>query len=179
MNKQLAQLIVAIKESKIATEEEKTLDMNQLLCVIQSYCNYSNNVVSEDYELRVALFHAQDAEAVRYARERIDSKRKSSHDAAIMYTRSIDRMCDFYGVEPFYGKELSENTNDRMALAEFIGEFMRDEFDKGIHNLQKEYSDELAFKNIVSGSEITRKEQELSELDKSDLADLGFDRDNR
>lgn len=165
MNAKLNSLLNTIKE-KQHDPELMNEDLDSVLDLIKSYCEYSNSVVMESYRLKLAEFRANDPEQLRDARESIDRERRALHNKACSATLIVNKTCDMYEVERFYAGtiELDGNSDftseSRYCLADFIGGFVYDEFNKGINALEIDVSDDNVQKNVVSQSEIDRKAKE-------------------
>lgn len=171
MNRRLKNLIDAILSSDEPADYKED-DINAIVGtsgVVQAYCDYSNSVVMEDYRMSMVMARANDPQDIRDGRERIDHERRMHHNIAVRQTEFINKLCDAYRVEKFFDQEVDfssdekgEYSNDtRHAIAEFIGKFVSEEFEKGINEYEKTFSQAGSdSRNYISEKEVREDAEE-------------------
>lgn len=83
-----------------------------------SFVDYQNHVINMGI-IQPTLYARYEGQELRDKVMDLDQRRKSKHDAAIANMSMLNRICDNYGVE----RIAPVDTNDRYAVAEFIGDF--------------------------------------------------------
>ena len=92
-----------------------------------NFISYANTVITQ--QVMTPIWKARyDGEEFRSKISDIDRTRRMEHDAAIGGVNILNRMCEKLGLEPF----ADIDTNDRYAVADFIGTYVNEVYNKGI-----------------------------------------------
>lgn len=109
-------------------------DKEEALDFVEEYLNklikYINIVVKEQ-EMKQIWKLRYDGEQLRDHLQDIDKERSIIHDAAINSLNILNRLSENLGLEPF----ADVDTKDRHAVAELLGEYTHELFQRGIGNI--------------------------------------------
>lgn len=94
---------------------------------LESFPNYANIVIKEQVMLPIWQFRLEGQE-YRDKISGIDKDRKMAHDSAISNLSLLNNISDKLGLEPF----AEVDTKDRYAVADFIGQYVNELYNKGI-----------------------------------------------
>lgn len=99
---------------------------------LSSFVKYSNIVIKE--QIMTPIWRDRlEGQDYRDAITNIDRQRRITHDSCIGSVNQLNRMSAALGLEPF----ADIDTSDRYQVAEFIGQFVNEVYNKGIGNEQK------------------------------------------
>lgn len=95
---------------------------------LQAFPDYANIVIRE--QVMIPIWRARfEGQEFRDHVQDMDRQRRSAHDSAIMSVNIMNRMCQNHGLEPF----ADINTQDRHAVAEFVGQYVNELYNNGIN----------------------------------------------
>lgn len=93
----------------------------------RAFPDYVNIVVQEQTMMPIWRARLEPEEFREHVTE-IDRRRKNTHDVAIDSVNMMNRFSKALGLEPF----AEVNTNDRHAVAEFVGQYVNQVYNHGI-----------------------------------------------
>lgn len=96
---------------------------------LEKFPQYTNIVIREQIMMPIWRFR-YDGEELRDKIQDIDQKRKIAHDSAIASVNILNRLSKNLGLEPF----ADIDTNDRHEVANFVGQYVNEVYNKGIGN---------------------------------------------
>lgn len=121
-------LIKALSEKNFPPKGNKEITMRMLEKATASFPEYHNTVVAQQALMPIWRVTKEAAE-YRACVQDFDRSRKLAHDCAINGVNILNRMCKLADLEPFS----TVDTEDRHAVAEFIGEYCASVYNEGIN----------------------------------------------
>lgn len=119
-----------------------------------------------------------DAEKMRDQITRLDSERRSAHDRAIDSCAILNRMCDMYKVKhicPEVEKDFSGKVLNREEIADFVGQFVYNVYQRGIDgpSLEEIRQGKTSFDTAFSIAEADHRDPNEAYKTDDNLIDIG------
>lgn len=108
-------------------DEEEAL--NSIESRLEAFPKYANIVIREQMMMPIWK-NRYEGQEYRDKIESIDASRRFAHEHAITSVNVLNRLSKSLGLEPF----ADIDTSDRHAVAEVVGEFVNEVYNKGIGN---------------------------------------------
>ena len=173
ITKKLQNLFIIMKQNdyQIMFKGDDDRAVNYIGKTLKGMVDYQNAVIQETAMMPIyTVRYADDPESLRDIRMQMDRTRRINHDAAISDLKKLNRICENYGVEPI----ANVDTEDRYAVADFIGQFCAEVYEQGqdhdsiktadqLYEHRKGRDDVYDSNNVIS--RLDQRIQELNALD--------------
>lgn len=122
------QIIKKLAETNYAAVEgNKKVAFDFISGSLSSFPDYAQTVIGQETQMRM-LNVMYSGEEFRDRTQTLDQTRRNAHNNAIGSINALNRFCKNLGLEPF----ADINTNDRHAVAEFVGDYVNEVYREGI-----------------------------------------------
>ena len=116
--------------NEIDRQNQDSLSMRSMLfgavkSSMDSFVEYVNCVYNMETSIHIARFHANSTEEYQETVSNLDTRRRSSHEAAIASVNMLNRICDKMGVERVY-----DGSMDRVEIGDFCGAIVNEYFEE-------------------------------------------------
>lgn len=139
-------------------DKEEAMDF--ISSKVETFPHYANVVINE--QIMTPIWRARyEGQELRDKIESIDATRRYAHESAIGAVTALNRFCKNLGLEPF----ADIDTNDRHAVAEFVGKAVNEVYNAGINNGNNAFDAATYQKDKVYDEK--RMKEELNKLDKN------------
>lgn len=122
-------LLAKLQEANYAPYEgDKDEALNHIGQMLTGFTDYVNVVIRE--QVMTPIWRQRcEPEELKDNIEAIDRQRRITHDACIANVNVLNRISGMVGLPPF----ADIDTSDRYAVADFIGDYVNEVFNGGIH----------------------------------------------
>lgn len=167
------------KEPNQEFVEEDLREIDERLDTFRGYFNAVYNHVLGSESARFS-FNAGyiDAEKMRDRITELDSDRRRAHDRAIDSCAILNRMCDIYEVKhicPEVEKDFSGKVLNREEIADFVGQFVYNVYQRGIDgpSLEEIRQGKTSFDTAFSIAEADHRDPNEAYKTDDNLIDVG------